>query len=102
MTCAGRMELILGAVLRVPELIQVCGLPQGVPYAPTIMFQLTGWVYCFSSRSQISDGDKLPSHLLDTYRACLSWYDSALQSMSDQHGAGPFVQYAILSYPQVE
>lgn len=80
----------------------VSGLPQGVRYVPAMMFQLTGWVYCFASRSHISDGDKLPRHLLDTYRGCLSWYGSALQSMRDQHGAGPFVQYAILSYPQAE
>lgn len=79
-------------MLSLPDLIQVSGLPQSIPHVPTIMFQLTGWVYCFSSRSQISDGSTLPNHLRDTYRACLSWYDSALQTMRDQHEAGPYVQ----------
>lgn len=67
--------------------------PKDLQHIPAMVFQLADWVYCFSSRCQITDGSELPKHLLDTYQACLSWYDSALHTPGDSQGPiSPFVQ----------
>ena len=65
---------------------------------PALAFQLTEWIYSCISRSQIAVDGALPTHVKDTYRACLDWYHSTLKQGGGIYDAGPFMQQVVPSY----
>lgn len=84
-------------MLSQPDLTRVSQIDGDLTQLPTVVFQLTDWVYTFLSRSQVSADNNLPKHLRDTYHACLSWYSSTLARYDEHQGPEPFVQYVYLS-----
>jgi hypothetical protein len=59
--------------------------PQCARQSPEAMvYQLIGWLYCFSRECRKVHSTDLPGYLVSRYEACLAWYESAVKSTSDQ------------------